>query len=141
MRTYLDLQNLTVFLKNISLSSVYWIQLKKYYHILNNKWFSNLQLKLSTNFVYTFKCNCCNAIYYGKTKCYFYVKAAKQIGTSQMTKKKKRKKKHVKNVKHFRHLLTCACDIIFDDVTILSKDCSNLLIKESLLIARDNLSR
>ena len=33
-------------------------------------------------------------------------------------------------------LLTCDCNINFDDFTILSKD-----YKENVLIARDNLSR
>ena len=35
------------------------------------------------------------------------------------------------------HLLTCDCNINFDDFTILSKDSNNinLLIKESLLIS------
>ena len=37
------------------------------------------------------------------------------------------------------HLLTFGCNINFNDLTILSKDCNNinLLIKESLLISRD----
>ena len=32
--------------------------------------------KLCSGIVYSFKCNSCNAIYYGKTKCHFYVRAA-----------------------------------------------------------------
>ena len=38
-------------------------------------------------------------------------------------------------------MLTCDCNINFNDCTILSKDSDNinLLIKESLLIARDKL--
>ena len=51
-------------------------------------------------------------------------------------------KKRLKNVKQSAisdHLLTCECNINFNDFTILSKDSNNfnLLIKESILIARD----
>ena len=51
--------------------------------------------------------------------------------------------KQLKNVKQSAisdHLLTCNCNINFNDFTILSKEDSNninLLIKESLLISRD----
>ena len=39
------------------------------------------------------------------------------------------------------HVLTCDCNINFNDFTILSKDSNNinLLIKERLLMARDKL--
>ena len=52
--------------------------------------------------------------------------------------------KRLKNVKQSAisdHLLTCDCNINFDNFTILSKDSNNinLLIKESLLISRDKL--
>ena len=74
--------------------------------------------------------------YYGKTKCHFYVRAAEQMGISHLT------NKHPKNVKQSAisdHMLTCDCNINFNDFTILSKDSNNinLLIKESLLIARN----
>ena len=50
--------------------------------------------------------------------------------------------KRLKNVKQSAisdHFLTCDCNMNFKDITILSKDSNdfNLLIKESLLIARD----
>ena len=50
--------------------------------------------------------------------------------------------KRLKNVKQSAisdHVLTCDCNINFNDFTILSKDSNNtnLRIKESLLIARD----
>ena len=53
-------------------------------------------------------------------------------------------KKHLKNVKQSAisdHLLTCGCNINFNDFTILSKASNdfNLLIQESLLIAHDKL--
>ena len=50
--------------------------------------------------------------------------------------------KRLKNVKQSAisdHVLTCNCNIKFNDFTILSKDSTNinLLIKERLLISRD----
>ena len=50
--------------------------------------------------------------------------------------------KSLKNVKQSAvsdHVLTCDCNIYFNDFIILSKDSNNinLLIKESLLISRD----
>ena len=58
------------------------------------------------------------------------------MGTSHLT------NKSLKNIKQSAisdHLLTCDCNINFNDFTILSKDSNNfnLLVKESLLIARD----
>ena len=95
-----------------------------------------LPKKLCSGIVYSFKYNSCNAIYYGKTKCHFYVRAAEHMGISHLT------NKCIKNIKQSAisdHLLTCDCNINFDDFTILSKDSNNinLLIKESLLISRD----
>ena len=92
--------------------------------------------KLCSGIVYSFKCNSCNAIYYGKAKRHFYVRAAEHMGISHLTNKR------LKNVKQSAisdHLLTCDCNINFNDFTILSKDSNNinLLIKESLLISRD----
>ena len=50
--------------------------------------------------------------------------------------------KQLKNVKQSAisdHLLTCNCNINFNDFTILPKDSNNinLIIKESLLVSRD----
>ena len=58
------------------------------------------------------------------------------MGTSHLTNKR------LKNINQSAisdHLLTCDCNINFNDFTILSKDSNNfnLLVKESLLIARD----
>ena len=39
----------------------------------------------------SFKCNSCNAIYYGKTKRYFYVKATEHVEISHLTKKASQK--------------------------------------------------
>ena len=95
-----------------------------------------LPKKLCSGIVYSFKCNSYNTIYYGKTKHHFYIRAAEHMGISHLTNKR------LKNVKQSAisdHLLTCDCNINFDDFTILSKDSNNinLLIKESLLISRD----
>ena len=95
-----------------------------------------LPKKLYSGIVYSFMCNSCNAIYYGKTKRHFYVRAAEHMGISHLTNKRF---KNVKQSAISDHLLTCDCNINFDDFTILSKDSNNinLLIKESLLISRD----
>ena len=95
-----------------------------------------LPKKLCPGIVYSLKCNSCYAIYYGQTKRHFYIRAAEHTGISHL------KNKRLKNVKQSAisdHLLTCDCNINFDDFTILSKDSNNinLLIKESLLISRD----
>ena len=78
----------------------------------------------------------CNAIHYGKTKRHIYVRAVEHVGISHLTNKR------LKNVKQSAisdHMLTCDCNIYFNDFTILSKDSNNisLLIRESLLIAHD----
>ena len=52
-----------------------------------------LPKKLCSSIVYSFKRNNCNAIYYGKAKCHFYVRAVEHMGISHLT------NKHLKNVK------------------------------------------
>ena len=95
-----------------------------------------LPRKLCSGIVYSFKCNSCNAIYYGKTKPYFYVRAAEHMGISHLTNKRL---KNVKQSAILDHMLTCECNISFNNFTILSKGSNNinLFTKESLLIARD----
>ena len=58
------------------------------------------------------------------------------MGTSHLT---NRRLKNIKQSAISDHLLTCECNINFNDFTIFSKDSNNfnLLVKESLLIARD----
>ena len=63
-------------------------------------------------------------------------RAAEHMGIPHLTNKR------LKNVKQSAisdHVLTCDCNINFNDFTILSKDSNNtnLRIKESLLIACD----
>ena len=63
--------------------------------------------KLCSGIVYSFKCNSCNAIYYGKTKCHFYVRVAEHMGILHLTNKR------LKNVKQSAisdHVLTCDCN-------------------------------
>ena len=86
--------------------------------ILNHFHFKNvLPKKLCPGIVYSLKCNSCYAIYYGQTKRHFYIRAAEHTGISHL------KNKRLKNVKQSAisdHLLTCDCNIDFDDFTILS---------------------
>ena len=93
-------------------------------------------LKSSAMALFIVFCNSCNTIYYAKTKCHFYVRAAEHVGILHLA------NKHLKNIKQSAisdHLLTCDCNINFNDFTILSKDSNNvnLLIKESLLVSHD----
>ena len=87
--------------------------------------------------VYSFTCNSWNAIYYGKLKCSFYVRAAEHMEILHLT---NNRLKNVKESAISEFLLTCDCNINFDDFIILSKDFDNinLLIKESLLISRES---
>ena len=88
--------------------------------------------------VYSFTCNSWNAIYYGKTKRSFYVRAAEHMEISHLTNKRL---KNVKESAISEFLLTCDCNTNLDDFIILSKDSNNinLLMKESLLISRESL--
>ena len=57
--------------------------------IVNHSHFKNvLPKKLCSGIDYSFKCNSCNAIYYGKTKRHFYVRAAEYMGISHLTNKR-----------------------------------------------------
>ena len=50
------------------------------------------------------KCDSCSTIYYGKTKCHFYIRAGEHMGILHLT------NKCLKNVKQSvisDHLLTC----------------------------------
>ena len=88
--------------------------------------------KFCSGIAYSFKCNYCNAIYYGKTKHHFYVRAAEHMRISHLTNKRL---KYVKQSAISGHVLTFDCNINFNNFTILSKDSNNvnLLIKEGLI--------
>ena len=103
--------------------------------IVNHFHFKDV-LPLCSGIIYTFKCNSCNAIYYDKTKPYFCIGAAEHMGILNLTNKRL---KSVEQSATSDHLLTCDCNINFNDFTILSKYSINinLLIKENLLIFRD----
>ena len=56
--------------------------------IVNHFHFKNLlPKKLCSGIVYSYKCNSCNAIYYGKTKRHFYMRAAEHMQISHLTNK------------------------------------------------------
>ena len=86
--------------------------------------------------IYRYTCSNCKVIYYGKSFCHFYTRAAAHMGISNHT------GKCLKNVKQSvisDHLLQCNCAINFDDFSILATDCNKfkLLLRESLFIKRD----
>ena len=83
-------------------------------------------------------CSNCKVTYYGKTYHHFLTRAAEHMGISNLI------GKHLKCVKQLAvsdHLLECNCSIDFDQCDILASDANKfrLLIKESLLIKRDQL--
>ena len=47
-----------------------------------------LPRKLCSDIVYSFKCNSCNTIYYGKIKPHLYIRAAEHMGISHLTNKR-----------------------------------------------------
>ena len=67
----------------------------------------------------------------------FFTRAAEHMGISNLTGKRL---KNIKDSAVSYHLLQCNCTIDFDHFDILATDVSkfNLLVKESLLIKRDN---
>ena len=96
----------------------------------------SLQKKIRSDIVYRYMCSNCKVTYYGKTYCHFFTGAAEHMGISNLT------EKHLKCVKQSAvsdHLLECNCSIDFDHFDILDSDANilRLLIKESLLIKRD----
>jgi len=91
---------------------------------------------LRSNLVYKFSCGSCNATYYGKTIRHFKVRASEHIGLTPLTGKRVKNPKLSAILDH--HLLTNHI-ASFDDFKVLSTETNEfrLLIKESLLIARD----
>ena len=78
----------------------------------------------------------CKVTYYGKAYRYFFTRAEEHMGISNLTGKRL---KCVKQSAVSAHLLECNCSIDFDHFDILASDTNKfrLLIKESLLIKRD----
>ena len=101
-------------------------------------WFKDtLNKKIRSFLVYRCTCINCNVTNYGKTCRHFFSSAAEHIDVSNLT------GKWFKNIKDSAvsdHLLQCNCTIDFDHFDILANDVGkfNLLVKESLLIKREN---
>ena len=96
----------------------------------------SLKKKIRYDIVYRYTCSNCKVTYYGKTYHHFFTKAAEHMGISNLT------GKHLKSVKQSTvsdHLFEYNCSIDFDHSDILASDTKKLrlLIKESLLIKRD----
>ena len=92
---------------------------------------------LHSNLVYKFKCNICNYIYYGKTKCHFKVRACEHLGIMPLTRKKV---KIPKESAVFDHIVHTGHDASFDDFETFAKERHEfrLLLRESLLILCDD---
>ena len=86
--------------------------------------------------VINIRCSNCKITYYGKTYCHVFTRTAEHMGISILTGKCL---KGVKQSAVSDHLLECNCSIDFDHFDILASDANRfrLLIKESLLIKRD----
>ena len=79
---------------------------------VNHFHFEDVLPKKLCYYIVYFKCNSCNAIYNGKAKGQFYVRAAKHMEISHLTNKR------LENIKQSAisdHLLTCDCNISFND--------------------------
>ena len=95
-----------------------------------------LQKKIRSDIVYRYMCSNCKVTYYGKTYRHFFTRASEHMAISNLTQKSL---KCVKQSAAPDHLLECNCSIDFDHFDILGSDANRfrLLIKESLLIKRD----
>ena len=91
--------------------------------------------EISSHLVYKFKCNCCNATYYGQSERHFLFRASEHLGMTTLTGKrvKKPKKSAISD-----HIFLNGHDVSFEDFTILLTENSRfqLHLKESLLIKR-----
>ena len=96
----------------------------------------SLQKKIRSDIVYRYMCSNCKVTYYGKTYRHFFTRAAEHMCISNLTGKRL---KCVKQSAVSDHLLECNCPIDFDHFDILASYANKfrLLIKESLLIKRD----
>ena len=96
----------------------------------------SLQKEIRSYIVYRYMCNNCKVTYYGKAYRHFLTRAAEHMGISNLTGKRL---KCVKQSAVSDRLLECNCSIDFDHFDILASDANRfrLLIKESLLIKRE----
>ena len=90
---------------------------------------------LRSGLVYKFKCGCCNATYYGKTKRHFKVRMCEHLGVSTLIGKRV-KGDNDSAIKE--HNLFCSHSSGFDDFPILASNNNDLKVTlmESLLINR-----
>ena len=81
-------------------------------------------------------CSNCKVTYYGKRYSHFFTGAAEHMGISNLTGMGFR---CVKQSLVSENLLECNCSIDFDHFDVLASDANRfrLLIKESLLVKRD----
>ena len=95
-----------------------------------------LQKKIRSDIVYRYMCSNCKVTYYGKTYHHFFTRTAEHMVISNLTGKRL---KCVKQSAVSDHLLECNCSLDFDHFDILAWRANRfrLLIKESLLIKRD----
>ena len=91
---------------------------------------------IHSEIVYRYMCSNCKVTYYGKTYHQLFTRAAEHKGISNLTGKRL---KCVKQSAVSDHLLECNCSIDLNHFDILASDGNKfrLLIKESLLIKRD----
>ena len=92
---------------------------------------------LSSGIVYKFKCGCCNATYYGKTKRHFKIRMCEHLAVSALTGKRV-KGDNDSAIKE--HHLFCNYSSGFDDFSILASNNNDfkVTLMESLLINRDH---
>ena len=108
---------------------------KSSFKFVNHFHFKHVLPKIRcSGILYSFKCNSCNVIYHGKTKRHFQ-KSSEQLNIRKFC------TWQTKQSASLEDLLTCDCNINFNNSILLSKDSinTNLLIKKSSLIARDKL--
>ena len=96
----------------------------------------SLHKKIRSDIVYRYMGSNCKITYYGKIYHRFFSRAAEHMGIYNLTGKRL---KCVKQSAVSDHLLECNCSIDFDHFDILASNATKfrLLIKESLLIKRD----
>ena len=93
--------------------------------------------EISSHLVYKFKCNCCNATYYGQSERHFLFRASEHLGMTALTGKrvKKPKKSAISD-----HILLNGHDVSFEDfkIHLTENNRFKLHLIESLLIKRAN---
>ena len=97
----------------------------------------SLNKKIRSFLVYRYTCSNCNITYYGKTYPHFFTRAVGHTGVFNLIGKQL---ENIKDSAVSGNSVQCNCTIDFDHFDILATDVSkfNLLVKESLLIKRDN---